>query len=136
MIKPIVHDPNQLAHPAVPATKADLPLATDLLETLKAHANECVGMGANMIGSNKAAIVVQMGPLAVVMFNPEIINKHDAYQATEGCLSLTGERSTTRYHQITVKFQDRNFKQQQQQFSDWIAQIIQHEIDHCHGILI
>ncbi|MFC6181617.1 peptide deformylase [Lactiplantibacillus daowaiensis] len=136
MIKNVVHDPAALTQPAAPATKQDLAVATDLLDTLKANADRCVGMGANMIGSNKAVIVVQMGPFAIPMFNPKITKKAGAYQTQEGCLSLAGERPTTRYHQITVQFQDRQFNWQTQAFTDFTAQIIQHEIDHCHGILI
>jgi len=136
MIRSVVHDPAALSQPAVAATTADADIATDLLDTLKANADRCVGMGANMIGRNKAIIVVQMGPFAMAMFNPKIIKKSSPYQTNEGCLSLPGERPTTRYQRITVTFQDRQFKTQQQTFTDFTAQIIQHEIDHCHGILI
>jgi len=136
MIRSVIHDPAALSQPAVAATAADAGIATDLLDTLKANADRCVGMGANMIGAYKAIIVVQMGPFAMVMFNPKITQKSGPYQTSEGCLSLPGERPTTRYQKVTVTFQDRQFKTQQQTFTDFTAQIIQHELDHCHGILI
>ncbi|MFD0896509.1 peptide deformylase [Loigolactobacillus binensis] len=136
MQQPIVHDPTFLAQKAVLATKADTPVITNLLDTLTANAANCVGMAANMIGVNKRIIVCQMGPLAVPLVNPVITKKSGAFTTEEGCLSLTGQRSTTRYQQITVKYTDQNFNAQQQVFSGWIAQIIQHEIDHCEGILI
>lgn len=136
MIKPVVHDPAALQTPAQTATRADLPTVTNLLDTLSANSASCVGMAANMIGVNKRIIVVQMGPLAIPMINPQIINKTGSYQTSEGCLSLSGERPTTRYHQITVKFVNQNFAPQQQTFRDFVAQIIQHEVDHCNGILI
>ncbi|AVK61159.1 peptide deformylase [Lactobacillus sp. CBA3605] len=136
MIKPIVHDPTALTQTAVPAKPTDLAVVTDLLDTLQAHSADCVGMAANMIGVNKQIIVVQMGPFAMAMLNPVILKHTGAYATNEGCLSLTGERPTTRHHQITVKFWDRHFKPQQQTFNDFTAEIIQHEIDHCAGILI
>lgn len=136
MIKPVVHDPAALTTPATPATKADMPVMTNLLDTLAAHQDSCVGMAANMIGVNKHIIVVQMGPFAIPMMNAKITKKSGRYDTQEGCLSLTGERPTTRYHQITVQYLDRNFKPQQQTFNDFTAQIIQHELDHCAGILI
>jgi len=136
MQRPVIHDPAALTQPAVPATKADLAVATDLLDTLAANRDVCVGMAANMIGINKAIIVIQLGPIAIPMFNPKIVKKQQAYQTQEGCLSLVGERPTTRYRQITVSFQDRNFQPQQQTLTDFSAQIVQHEVDHCAGILI
>ncbi|AVK63748.1 peptide deformylase [Lactobacillus sp. CBA3606] len=136
MIKPIVYDPTALTQPAVPAKPTDLAVVTDLLDTLQAHTADCVGLAANMIGVNKQIIVVQMGPFAMALLNPVMLSHSGTYTTSEGCLSLTGERPTTRYHQITVKFRDRQFKPQQQTFNDFTAEIIQHEIDHCAGILI
>jgi peptide deformylase len=136
MIRPLVHDPAALSVRATIATPADAPVVTDLLETLAAHTDNCVGMAANMIGVNKQIIVVQLGPFAIAMINPKIIDHHGAYETTEGCLSLPGERSTQRYHQITVKYKDQHFKPQQQRFNDFTAQIIQHELDHLAGKLI
>ena len=108
----------------------------DLLDTLKAHEEECVGMAANMIGVRKNIIAVHMGFMNVLMYNPKIIKKSGAYETEEGCLSLAGVRKCMRYQEIEVQYQDINFKQQRQMYSGWIAQIIQHEIDHCCGILI
>lgn len=136
MIQSINRDQLSLSQAAKPATTADMGTVIDLLDTLKAHQDICVGMAANMISVNKAIIVVQIGPLPVAMINPEIIDKKGKYQVSEGCLSLTGERQTTRYQQIKVKFQDRNFKWQTQTFSGFIAETIQHEIDHTNGIII
>jgi len=136
MIKPIVHDPAALSVPATPATPADSQIVTNLIDTLAAHTEDCVGMAANMIGTNKRIIAVQLGPFAIVMLNAKITQQHGSYQATESCLSIAGERTTTRYHQVTVDYYDRNFKHQQQRFNDFTAQIIQHELDHCDGKLI
>lgn len=136
MIKPIMRDPAFLAQKSQPATINDAAVITDLLDTLRANADRCVGMAANMIGIQKNIIVCQMGPLAAPLVNPVIIKRSGPYQTEEGCLSLTGQRSTTRYQTITVNFENQNFQPQQQTFSGWIAQIIQHEIDHCNGILI
>lgn len=136
MIKAINHDQHSLAVKATPATPADAQVVADLLDTLAAHSEECVGMAANMIGVAKAIIVVQMGPFAVAMQNPKIIAKSGPYTAQEGCLSLNGERTAQRYKNIEVVFADRNFKRQRQAFSGFIAQIIQHEMDHCAGIII
>ena len=118
------------------ATKADLPVVQDLLDTLKANEERCVGMAANMIGKKRQIIVVNMGFMNVPMINPVIIKKSDQYETEESCLSLTGSRKTTRYQNIEVEYLDINFKKQKQSFSGWIAQIIQHEIDHCDGIII
>lgn len=119
-----------------PATKADKQVAEDLLDTLKANEAGCVGMAANMIGVKKRIIVVSMGFAYITMINPVIVKKFGAYETEEGCLSLVGVRRTTRYKDIEVDFQDMNFKKQHQKYSGWIAQIIQHEIDHCEGIVI
>lgn len=108
MIRPIVHDPAALSVPADLATPADTQVLTDLLDTLAAHTDNCVGMAANMIGVNKQIIVVQLGPFAIAMINPKIIDHHGTYETKEGCLSLPGERPTSRYHQITVKYKDQH----------------------------
>ncbi len=118
------------------ATKDDLPVMLDLLDTLEANAECCVGMAANMIGINKRIIVFSAGILHIPMINPAITARSGAYEAEEGCLSLEGVRKTTRFQSITVEYLDRGFKKQRQSFSGWTAQIIQHEIDHCDGILI
>ena len=121
---------------AVPATKDDMPVVQDLLDTLKANEAGCVGMAANMIGVNKAIIAVNMGFMNVAMFNPKIVKRSGKYETEEGCLSLTGVRKCTRYQEIEVEYQDMNFKKQRQKYTGWTAQIIQHEVDHCHGIVI
>ncbi|MGP3640889.1 peptide deformylase [Lentilactobacillus hilgardii] len=136
MIKPINHNPLTLSQRAQPATSADSQIITDLLDTLRANTQICVGMAANMIGVNKRIIVVQMGMLPVALVNPEIVEKSVPFATKEGCLSLEGQRLTTRYKEITVTYLDQNFRSHRQDFSDWIAQIIQHEVDHCEGILI
>ncbi|MCT4486818.1 peptide deformylase [Levilactobacillus parabrevis] len=136
MIRNVVHDPTQLSTKAQPATKLDAAIVTDLLDTLKANRENCVGMAANMIGINKRIIVVDMGVLPVAMINPQITKKAGPFQTSEGCLSLTGERPTTRYQTIDVDFLNRNFQRQHQTFTGFVAQIIQHEVDHCEGIVI
>ncbi len=136
MIKPIMRDVMFLSQKSEPATKADLPIAQDLLDTLKAHEQECVGMAANMIGVRKNIIVVNMGFMNVAMLNPVITRKKDPFQTEEGCLSLIGVRSCTRYKEIEVEYEDMNFKKQKQKFTGWTAQIIQHEVDHLSGIII
>lgn len=134
MIKPIMRDTQFLAQKAVPATPADTDVLTDLRDTLQANTERCVGMAANMIGINKRIIIVQMGVLPVILVNPQIVRQAKPYQTTEGCLSLNGERPTTRYETIEVTYQDQSFKPHKQAFSGWIAQIIQHEVDHCEGL--
>lgn len=136
MIKQINHDLTFLSQKAQLATKADRNVVTDLQDTLKANAETCVGMAANMIGVNKRIIIFSMGIMNVVMINPIIISKSQPYDTKEGCLSLTGERPTKRYKNITVKYLDTDFQEHTQEFSDFIAEIIQHEIDHCEGIII
>ena len=118
------------------ATAEDVPIALDLIDTLQANLDRCVGMAANMIGQNRAAIIVSVGPFDMVMLNPEIIEASEPYETEEGCLSLNGLRSTTRYHNITVRFDTPDFQEQIQEFTDWTAQIIQHECDHLEGIMI
>ena len=136
MIKPIMKDPIFLSQKSTAATLLDVPVATDLLDTLKAHADGCVGMAANMIGVNKRIIVFDNMGKPMVMFNPEIIKASDAFDAEEGCLSLTGTRKTKRYRSIKVQFQNEAMQTRLKTFTGWTAQIIQHEIDHCNGILI
>lgn len=136
MIRPIIHDPLFLAQKSAVATEADRQVITDLLDTLHANLDRCVGMAANMVGERKRIIVFCNGPMQMVMVNPEMIAKSGAYEAEEGCLSLTGLRKTKRYRKITVKYQDQTFRQLTGTFEGFTAQIIQHEIDHCNGILI
>lgn len=136
MVRPIMKDILFLQQKSAPATKADLTIATDLQDTLKAHRNECVGMAANMIGFRKNIIIVSLDFFDLVMLNPEITKKAEPYDAKEGCLSLSGVRKTKRYQNITVKYQDLKFQWHTQNFTGWPAQIIQHECDHLQGILI
>lgn len=136
MIKPIMKDIFFLNQPSEPATKADLHIAQDLLDTLKANEAGCVGMAANMIGIKKRIIAVNMGLMNVAMFNPVIIKKSGPYETEEGCLSLMGVRKTTRYTDIEVEFYDMSWNKHTQRYSGWIAQIIQHECDHLEGIII
>ena len=136
MIQPIMKDPIFLAQPSAPATEADLPVAQDLLDTLAAHKDGCVGMAANMIGGSKRIIVCDNEGTYMVMFNPEIVKCSQPYQAEEGCLSLTGRRTAKRYRSIKVQYQNDQFQTRLKTFTGWTAQIIQHEIDHCSGVLI
>lgn len=136
MIKPIVKDTFFLSQKSVPATRDDLQVGRDLQDTLEANRAGCVGMAANMIGVRKRVIIVNMGILDIVMFNPVLVKKDMPYETEEGCLSLTGVRSTTRYQNIEVEYYDMNWKKQRQKLSGWTAQICQHELDHLEGILI
>ena len=136
MIRQIVHDPLFLAVKSDRASEADMPVVSDLLETLKANLDRCVGMAANMIGVRKRIIVFCNGPLQMVMINPQITAKSGEYEAEEGCLSLEGTRKTKRYRKITVRYQDQLFRQRTGTFEGFTAQIIQHEMDHCDGVLI
>ena len=136
MVKPIVKDVLFLMQPSQPAAIADGQTARDLADTLMAHRGHCVGLAANMIGVKKRAIIVSMGLISVVMFNPVITKKDGPYEAEEGCLSLTGVRKTTRYEAITLEYIDVEWKRQRRTFTGWTAQIIQHEVDHLEGILI
>ncbi|MBQ2880165.1 MAG: peptide deformylase [Anaerotignum sp.] len=136
MIKKIVKDEFFLKQKSEPATKADQQVAIDLLDTLKANEAGCVGLAANMIGVRKCVIAVSMGFMNVAMFNPVIVSKKGEYEAEEGCLSLTGTRKCIRYEEIEVEYFDINWKKQCHKFSGWVAEIIQHEIDHCSGIII
>ena len=137
MIKEIVHDPILLARKSVPATRDDLQTAQDLLDTLAAHKDSCVGMAANMIGVCRRIIVFDNDGTYMTMLNPEIIKQEGEYETEEGCLSLLGgPRRTKRYQKIKVRYQNLQLLTRLQTFSGWTAQIIQHEIDHCNGILI
>ena len=136
MVRQIIHDPLFLAQKTAPATEADKQTIIDLQDTLRANLDRCVGMAANMIGEKKRIIVFCNGPILMVMVNPEITLRSDAYEAEEGCLSLSGVRNAKRWQKITVKYQDQAFRQKTGTFEGFTAQIIQHEIDHCDGILI
>ncbi len=136
MIKPIMKDVFFLGQKSEPATKDDLPISKDLMDTLAANRSGCVGMAANMIGIKKRIIIINMGIMDLVMFNPVLIHKDTPYETEEGCLSLTGVRKTTRYENITVEYLDTNWKKKRIDLSGWTAQICQHELDHLEGILI
>ena len=137
MVQQLMHDPIFLAQKSEPATPADLPIARDLMDTLMAHRETCVGMAANMIGKTRRIIAVADGDGYLLMFNPQILKASDPYEAEEGCLSLLGgPRKTVRHQKIKVQYQNEAFQTRIKSFSGWTAQIIQHEIDHCNGILI
>ena len=136
MVKKIIRDPLFLAQKSVDAVEADKQVVVDLLDTLRANLDRCVGMAANMIGVKKNIIVVVTGPFQIAMINPVIISKSGEYETEEGCLSLKGVRSCTRYQEIEVDYLDQNFKRQHGKYSGKMAQIIQHEIDHCNGVVI
>ena len=136
MVKPIVRDIFFLGQKSEPATRADLSVGQDLQDTLRAKRDRCVGMAANMIGVKKRIIIVSLGLMDLVMYNPVILKKDSPFETEEGCLSLDGVRRTTRYQNIEVEFQDGSWKKHQQKYSGWTAQIIQHEMDHLEGILI
>ena len=136
MVRPIQKDIFFLRKKATPATKADIAIANDLLDTLRAHAHECVGMAANMIGENKGIIAFDNDGIYTEMFNPFIVSHFGEYETEENCLSLTGSRKTKRYQMITVRYQTRKMEEKQDVFTGFTAQIIQHEIDHLNGIII
>ena len=136
MVREICKDEAFLAQKAEPATADDLGVAQDLLETLAAHKDGCVGMAANMIGVNKRIIAFDNEGEYMVMFNPVIVKQLGAYEAEEGCLSLTGTRRTKRFRTIKVQWQNEKFQTRLKTFTGWTAEIIQHEIDHCEGVLI
>ena len=136
MIRDICRDEAFLAQKAEPAGPEDLTIAADLLETLEHHREGCVGMAANMIGVNKRIIAFDNEGICQVMFNPEILKKSGPYEAEEGCLSLTGTRRARRWKSIKVRWQNERFQERIKTFTGWTAQIIQHEIDHCQGIII
>ena len=137
MIRKIVHDPFFLAQKSSVATKEDESVITDLLDTLRANLDGCVGMAANMIGVKKNIIVVSMGLQQVILVNAKIVKSVKPYETEEGCLSLLGgPRKAIRYDEIEVEYQDVDFKKKKEKFTGWTAQIIQHEIDHVNGVLI
>ena len=136
MVREIVHDPLILARKSVEATAEDAPVAVDLMDTLMAHKDHCVGMAANMIGIHKRIIVVFNGPFTAVMFNPKILSKSGEYETEEGCLSLAGVRKVKRWKSIRIRWQDAKMKEHVAVLDGFQAQIVQHEIDHCNGILI
>ncbi len=137
MIKELIHDPIFLAIKSTEANKDDVSVAEDLLDTLTAHKDECVGMAANMIGISKRIIAFDNNGEYMIMFNPTIVKAKDAYNTEESCLSLLGgHRKCKRYKSIKVQWQNKDFQTRVKTFTGWTAQIIQHEIDHCNGILI
>ena len=136
MKREIMKDVGFLAQKAEPAAAADRSVAEDLLETLAAHKDGCVGMAANMIGVNKRIIAFDNEGTYMVMFNPEIVKRSGPYETEEGCLSLEGTRKTRRWKSVKVRYQNEKFEIRIKTFTGWTAQIIQHEIDHCEGILI
>ena len=136
MVREIMRDETFLAQKAEPAAPEDLPVAQDLLDTLIAHKDGCVGMAANMIGVNKRIIVFDNEGEYMVMFNPEIVKKTGFYEAEEGCLSLTGTRRAKRWRSIKVRYQNERLQTRFKTFTGWTAQIIQHEVDHCEGVVI
>ena len=136
MIRDICKDEAFLARKAEPAAPGDLDVAADLLETLEHHKDGCVGMAANMIGVNKRIIAFDNDGEYMVMFNPEIIKKSEPYDAVEGCLSVTGTRACKRWKSIKVRWQNEKFQERIKTFTGWTAEIIQHEVDHCEGIII
>ena len=136
MVQSIMKDPVSLAQKSAQAMKEDFPVAQNLLDTLIAHRESCVGMAANMIGVSKRIIVFDNEGAYMTMFNPEIVKCSEPYEAEEGCLSLSGRRKAKRYRKIKVRYQNAEFQTRLKTFSGWTAQIIQHEIDHCNGILI
>lgn len=137
MVKTLMHDPIFLAQRSLPATKEDLRIARDLLDTLTAHKATCVGMAANMIGEAKRIIAFDNLGNYMVMLNPEIVKASGEYETEESCLSLLGgPRKTKRFKKIKVQYQTLEFQTRMKSFEGWTAQIIQHEIDHCNGVLI
>ena len=136
MVKPIVKDILFLGQKSEPVTPMDINIMQDLQDTLAANRERCVGMAANMIGYKKNMIIVSMGPMDVIMINPKLVSKSGPYETEEGCLSLEGKRKTTRYRNIEVEFQDAGFTKKKMKFDGFVAQIIQHEMDHLDGIII
>ena len=136
MIKPIVKEVFFLGQKSDPATKQDLSVGQDLQDTLVANQDRCVGMAANMIGVRKRIIIVNIGIMNLVMYNPVILKKDTPYETEEGCLSLEGMRKTTRYQNIEVEYLDSSWKKHRQKFSGWTAQIVLHELDHLEGVII
>lgn len=136
MIRPIMKEVIFLSRKSEPATKDDLQTGYDLMDTLKFHREECVGMAANMIGVSKNIIIVNNGFRDIVMFNPVITRKEKPYETEEGCLSLTGVRKTTRYEEIEIEYYDFSWKKHRETYTGFVAEICQHEVDHLEGIII
>ena len=136
MIKDIVKDQSFLARISEPATREDLPVAQDLIDTLKAHEGSCVGLAANMIGISRQIIIVKVGLSILVMFHPKITMQQSPYKTDEGCLSLEGMRETTRFLIIEVEYLDQKWQKKKKRFRGFTAQIIQHEVDHLNGVII
>ncbi len=136
MIRPIMKDVLFLGQKSEEADKNDISVVDDLIDTLRANIDDCVGMAANMIGVKKRIIVFLVGDTIVPMINPVIIDKKNSYETEESCLSLTGIRKTVRYEVIEVEYLNKNFEKQKGTFTGFTAQIIQHEIDHCNGVII
>ena len=136
MIRKIVRDTMFLSQPSSPATAMDMQVVIDLMDTLQANADRCVGLAANMIGEKKRILVFALGPMAVPMLNPVILKKSGPYETEEGCLSLDGQRPVTRYRTIEVEYQDQKMQKKRQTFEGFVAQIIQHEMDHFEGKII
>ena len=136
MIRPIVRDVFFLRQKSEPATQGDLSVDRDLRDTLQANREKCVGMAANMIGVRKRVIIVSLGFADTVMYNPILISRDTPFEAEEGCLSLDGTRRTTRYQNIEVEYRNAAWKKRRERYSGWIAQIIQHEMDHLDGVII
>ena len=136
MIREIIHDPLLLAQKSEPAAEKDRRIITDLTDTLRANRDRCVGMAANMIGERKRIIAFYNGPILMIMINPKITKKSGEYMAEEGCLSLAGTRQTKRWQELTVSYLNESFQPLVNTFHGFTAQIIQHEYDHCEGVLI
>ena len=136
MIREIIRDPIFLSQKSAEATAADIPIAMDLMDTLRANLDRCVGMAANMIGQRKRIIAIAKGPMVLVMLNPKILSKSGKYETEEGCLSLEGKRKTKRSQRIRLSWQDMQMKAHFGTLDGFEAQVVQHEVDHCDGILI
>lgn len=137
MVKELIHDPLLLARKSQPASREDMQVVQDLIDTFAAHRETCVGMAANMIGEFRNIIIFNNEDVTMVMLNPEIIRQEGPYTTKEGCLSLLGgPRETVRYQKIKVRYETTEFQTRLKTFTGWTAEIIQHEIDHCHGVLI
>jgi len=136
MVRAIVKDPMFLRQKSLPAGKEDAGTVRDLCDTLLAHRGECVGLAANMIGVLRRIVVIDLGGFPLPLINPTVLSQAGPYPAEEGCLSLSGVRQTTRYETVTVSFLDAGFQPRTQTFTGFAAQILQHELDHCNGILI
>lgn len=136
MVKDIIRDEAFLSIPSVDADEKDRAVINDIVDTLHANRDRCVGMAANMIGVNKNVIAVELGPVSIVMINPRVLKKSGEYKTKEGCLSLEGERECVRYREIEIEYLDRTFKKRRERYSGFASEIIQHEMDHLRGIII